>query len=129
MDGAVTAPIRLTCHCGAAELRVTLADGLADARRCDCSFCRRRGAMNVTVRDGDLEVVQGDTLRLYKFGTMRAEHWFCGTCGIYTHHRRSSAMSEFGVNVGGLDGVNPRDLDPVPWFDGVSYNPTAPEAI
>ncbi|MGJ8612538.1 MAG: GFA family protein, partial [Octadecabacter sp.] len=50
---------KVTCHCGAVELRVTLADGLASARRCDCSFCRRRGAAAVTVNLGDLEVVKG----------------------------------------------------------------------
>lgn len=119
----MTAPLRLTCHCGAAELTVTLANGLSDARRCDCSFCRRRAAANVTVADGDLEVVRGETLKLYQFGTMRAEHYFCGTCGCYTHHRRSSATSEFGVNVGGLDGVNPAVLEPLPWLDGVNYWP------
>ena len=116
-------PLALTCHCGAAELRVRLADGLRDARRCDCSFCRRRGAGNATVRDGDLEVVRGDTLTLYQFGTNQAEHYFCAVCGCYTHHRRSSATSEFGVNVGGLEGVNPRDLEPMPWFDGANYWP------
>ena len=118
----------LSCHCGAAELRVVLTDGVNDARRCDCSFCRRRAAANVTVDDGDLTVVRGETLTLYQFGTMQAEHYFCSVCGCYTHHRRSSATSEFGVNVGGLQGVNPRDLEPVPWLDGVNYHPTKAEA-
>ncbi|MGB3409118.1 MAG: GFA family protein, partial [Jannaschia sp.] len=71
---------------------------------------------------------RGETLRLCQFATVQAEHYFCGTCGIYTHHRRSSATSEFGVNVGGLEGVNPRDLEPMPWLDGVNYNPNRPEA-
>ncbi|MCG6902671.1 MAG: GFA family protein, partial [Rhodobacter sp.] len=29
---------KLTCHCGAVELEVTLSDGLNTVRRCDCSF-------------------------------------------------------------------------------------------
>ena len=29
-------PHRLTCHCGAVEIEVTLSDGLNTARRCDC---------------------------------------------------------------------------------------------
>lgn len=121
----MTMPYRLTCHYGAAEVRVTLAGDLSDARRCDCSFCRRRAAANVTVNDSDLEVLRGGTLRLYQFGTRQAEHFFCGTCGCYTHHRRSSATSEFGVNLGGLDGVNPAKLDPIEWLDGVTYWPPA----
>ncbi|MFK7878516.1 GFA family protein [Roseobacter sp.] len=115
--------MRLTCHCGACELRVILAEPLSTSRRCDCSFCRRRGAMNVSVNDGDLQVIKGDALRLYQFGTFGAEHYFCQNCGCYTHHRRRSKSSEFGVNVGCLEGVNPRDIDPVPWLDGVNYNP------
>jgi len=50
---------KVTCHCGAVELKVTLADGLNTARRCDCSFCRRRTVAAVTVNVGDLEVVKG----------------------------------------------------------------------
>ena len=33
------------CHCGAVRLRLRLSDGLRTARRCDCSFCRMRGAV------------------------------------------------------------------------------------
>ncbi len=120
-------PMRVTCHCGANELRVFLAAGLEDARRCDCSFCRRRGAMNVSVREADLQVIKGDALTLYQFGPRGAEHYFCKVCGCYTHHRRSSDNTDFGVNVGCLEGVNPADIDPVPWLDGVSYNPGVKE--
>ena len=37
--------MRGTCHCGAVVLEITLSDGLNTARRCDCSFCSRRGAI------------------------------------------------------------------------------------
>ena len=30
----MTQPHKATCHCGAVELRVTLSEGLASARRC-----------------------------------------------------------------------------------------------
>lgn len=114
---------KLSCHCGAVELEVQLKDGLNTARRCDCSYCRRRGAMMASVAvDGGLRFVKGaDHVRLYQWGTKVAKHWFCPTCGIYTHHQRRSDPSEYGVNVGALDGVNPRDLDPVPWGDGVNH--------
>jgi len=113
---------RLTCHCGAVELCVHLAEGLATARRCDCSFCRRRGAIAATVRLGELEVERGaDRLTLYQWGTGTAQHWFCATCGIYTHHRRRSNPNEYGVNVGALEGVNPAHLGEIPWSDGVNH--------
>ena len=113
---------KVTCHCGAVELTVTLADGLRTARRCDCSFCRRRGVAAVTVNVGDLAVTRGaENLTRYTWGTGTAKHHFCKTCGIYTHHQRRSNPNEFGVNLGGIDGVNPADHEPIPWDDGVNH--------
>ncbi|MDP5333634.1 MAG: GFA family protein, partial [Paracoccaceae bacterium] len=113
---------RLTCHCGAVELAVRLSDGLATARRCDCSFCRRRGAIAVSAPLDGISIVKGaDNLTLYQWGTGAAKHWFCKTCGIYTHHQRRSNPEQYGVNAACLEGVNPRDLDPVPWMDGVNH--------
>ncbi len=113
---------KLTCHCGAVELRVRLSDGMTSARRCDCSFCRRRGAIAVSAPLDGIDVIKGqDDLRLYQFGTKTAKHYFCAHCGIYTHHQRRSNPNEYGVNAGCLEGVNPRDLDPVPWVDGVHH--------
>jgi hypothetical protein len=115
-------PNRLTCHCGKVELRIRLKDGLTTMRRCDCSYCRRRGAIAASVRRDDLQIVKGaDNLTLYQFGTMTAKHWFCRTCGIYTHHQRRSNPDEYGVNVGALDGINPSRLGDIPWADGVNH--------
>ena len=113
---------KVTGHCGAVELKVTLADGLNTARRCDCSFCRRRTVAAVTVNVGDLEVVKGaDNLTLYTFGTSTAQHHFCKTRGIYTHHQRRSNPNEYGINMGGIEGVNPADHEPIVWNDGVNH--------
>jgi hypothetical protein len=62
-----------------------------------------------------------DNLVLYQWNTRTAKHWFCRTCGIYTHHQRRSNPNEYGVNVGILDGINPRDLTDVPWMDGRNH--------
>jgi len=115
-------PVRVTCHCGAVELRVTLSDGLATARRCDCSFCRRRGTPAVSVPLEGLTVLRGaDKLTLYTWGTGTAKHYFCSVCGIYTHHRRRSAPNEYGVNMGAIEGVNPADHEPIGWHDGINH--------
>ncbi len=99
------------CHCGAVRFRVRLANGLNSARRCDCSLCRMRGAVAVTARQGDLTITQGaEILTLYQFNTGVAEHYFCSLCGIYTHHRRRSDPSQFGINAACLDGVSPFDF-------------------
>ena len=113
---------RLTCHCGAVELEVRLKDGLETARRCDCSFCRRRGAIMASVGLKDLSIRRGaGNLTLYQWGTGTAKHFFCRICGIYTHHLRRSNPNEYGVNVGALEGINPAELGEIPWSDGVNH--------
>jgi hypothetical protein len=114
--------MRATCHCGAVELDVELSRGLETARRCNCSFCRRRGAAMVSASLDRLRVVRGaDKLTLYRWNTEVAEHYFCSVCGIYTHHRRRSNPNEYGVNMGILEGVDPSEYEPIAWSDGVNH--------
>ena len=114
--------LKATCHCGAVEMRVRLTDGLNTIRRCDCSYCRRRQAAPVSAALDGVEIVKGaDNLTLYQFGTNTAKHYFCKTCGIYTHHQRRSNSNEFGVNAANIEGVNPRDFEPIIWHDGVNH--------
>src|SRR3954468_4619705 len=111
-----------SCHCGTIVLRLHLPDGVVDPRRCDCSICRRKGAIVAGVPLSGLRVVKGqDVLKLYQFNTNTAKHFFCSNCGIYTHHQRRSNPQEYGYNVGCLEGVNPFDLGAVPTNDGVNH--------
>lgn len=110
------------CHCGAIRFQVRLTDGLESARRCNCSLCRMRGAVAVSAQVGDLEIVQGaDVIREYRFNTGTARHYFCPTCGIYTHHRRRSNPDQYGVNLACLKGASPFDLAAVPVLDGAHH--------
>jgi hypothetical protein len=118
---------RLSCHCGAVVLELELPDGIVDPRRCNCSMCRRRGAIAASVPLAGLKIVQGeDALQVYQFNTMTAKHFFCGRCGIYTHHQRRSNPSQYGYNVGCLEGVDPFELGPVPTHDGVHHPADSP---
>jgi hypothetical protein len=111
-----------TCHCGSVELELDLPDGIVDPRRCDCSICRRKGAIVASVPLSGIKVIKGhDVLKLYQFNTRTAKHYFCSNCGIYTHHQRRSNPEQYGYNVGCLEGVNPFDLDNVPTNDGVNH--------
>lgn len=110
---------RASCHCGAVILEIHLPNGVPSPHRCDCSFCKRKGAIVSAVPVSDIKVIRGEAaFRRYQFGKQMAEHFFCGNCGIYTHHRRSTNPEEFGFNVGCLEGINPYDLNDVPVEDG-----------
>ncbi|MEL7106737.1 MAG: GFA family protein [Pseudomonadota bacterium] len=113
---------RLTCHCGAVEVSVRLATPVSQARRCDCSYCRRRGTAVLSVKLDDLDIVKGeDALALYTFNTGTAKHYFCRICGINTHHQRRSNPDEYGVNALAIDGVGPADIGPAEFYDGVNH--------
>ncbi len=113
---------RASCHCGAVELELELPDGIVDPRRCDCSICRRRGAVVASVPLAGLHVVKGaEQLKLYQFNTRTARHYFCGNCGIYTHHQRRSNPQQYGYNVGCLEGINPLKIDGVSTEDGINH--------
>lgn len=119
---AVLPKHRLSCHCGTVILELVLPNGIVDPRRCDCSICRRKGAIVASVLLSGIKVIQGeDSLRCYQFNTKVAKHYFCTNCGIYTHHQRRSAPELYGYNVGCLEGINPFDLEPVPLNDGVNH--------
>lgn len=110
------------CHCGAVTFHVTLSDGLRTARRCTCSYCTMRGAVAVSAALDGVKVLTGaDVLRVYAFNTKAAQHYFCGNCGIYTHHQRRSNSSQYGVNVACLAGLSPFDFTEVTVYDGVAH--------
>lgn len=118
---------KASCHCGAIELKLTLPEGLVDPRRCDCSMCRRRGAIVASVPLSALEVVKGqDVLSLYQFNTHSAKHFFCSKCGIYTHHQRRSNPHLYAFNLACLEGDDPFQLhkllqEGVALYDGVNH--------
>lgn len=119
---------KASCHCGAVELELSLPNGLVDIRRCDCSLCRRKGAIVASVPLSELKILKGEeNLRLYQFNTKTAKHYFCGTCGIYTHHQRRSNPDQYGFNVACLEGINPLKIDNVPTYD-VVYHPADHDA-
>ena len=100
--------VRASCHCGAVELEASLPFGLEDIGRCTCSFCARRQAAAVTAIASSVNVLKGaENLTLYSWNTHTAQHYFCKTCGIYTHHNRRSNPHEIGINLACLTGYTP----------------------
>jgi len=111
-----------SCHCGEVEFVVYLPNGIGDPRRCDCSMCRRRGAIAASVPLSSLKVTRGaDKLTLYQFNTMTAKHYFCSVCGIYTHHQTRADPEQYGFNLACLDGVNPFELGEVRVNNGINH--------
>lgn len=113
------------CHCGRVKFTVNIPDGLVDPRRCNCSMCRRRGAVVASVPLDDLIIDEGESsLSVYEFNTCTAQHYFCSHCGIYTHHQRRSNPLLYAFNIACLEGVDPFVLANVPVLDGEGDHPS-----
>ncbi len=117
-----TEEINGACHCGTVRFRANLTNGFRTARRCNCSYCRMRGAVAVSAPVGGIAILAGeDALTTYRFNTGTAQHFFCSRCGIYTHHQRRSNPNEYGVNIACLEGISPFDFPEVTVLDGVNH--------
>ena len=101
--------LRGSCHCGA--VRFEIDTDFPELTTCDCSICRRKNALMVKVHESNFRLLQGaESLRLYRFHTMTAKHYFCGVCGIYPFHRKRSAPDHYGVNVFCLEDFDPAGI-------------------
>jgi hypothetical protein len=103
------------CHCG--KVRFEIDADIDHVRVCDCSVCRRRGALNHRVPKGNLRLLTPwDDLVLYQWGSRTAKDYFCPVCGILPFRRPSDPTSgELAEGVQPFDGwaVNVRCLDDV----------------
>ena len=114
---------KLTCHCGEVEAEVKLSEkGFEKLLRCNCSICKRKGAIMSIVKNEDFKIIKGmDVLKLYQFHSKVAKHYFCSVCGIYTHHNPRSNPAMTGFNVGCLEGVDVYKLENIIINDGQNH--------
>ena len=67
--------------------------------------------MNLIPKDA-IRIIKGeDNLSTYQFNTMKAEHFFCKTCGVYTHHHRRTDPNGVGINIGCIDAIDPFEYE------------------
>ncbi|AXQ29979.1 GFA family protein [Solimonas sp. K1W22B-7] len=112
-----------SCHCGRVtfEMQAQL-DHVVD---CNCSICRRKGALWHAVPDAGLRILSGEEeLSLYQFNTQTAKHYFCRTCGVHPFTRPRINPSLWVVNVRCIGGVDLSALEVRP-FDGANWETAA----
>jgi hypothetical protein len=109
-----------SCHCGLVQFEV--AADIDHVRVCDCSICRKRGALGFRVDTADFILhTPLSKLSLYQWGTFTAEDYFCPVCGILPFRRPShptpaevscgvTRFEGWTINVRCLDGINSAEL-------------------
>ena len=113
--------MKLKCHCGTVEAEINL-DNLNKILRCNCSICKRKGAIMSMVKNEDFVIKKGkEKLKLYQFHSKVANHYFCSNCGIYTHHNPRSNPLMTGFNIGCIDEVDSLKFDKISLNDGLNH--------
>jgi hypothetical protein len=114
---------RGSCHC--ARVTFELDAALTWAMDCNCSLCRRKGALWHGASDTSLRILTGqDDLTLYQFGTMTAKHYACSHCGISTFTRPRLDPTRWAVNVRCIEGLDLSSLT-IRRFDGEHWEEAA----
>ena len=73
-------PICGSCHCG--KIAYTLDAVPTEAIECNCSICRRRGAVLAAFSPDKFHLETArDDIAVYTFGRHAIRHQFCRTCG------------------------------------------------
>ena len=113
---------KLKCHCGLIEAEIKLPDKIEIILKCNCSICKRKGAVMSMVKNDDFKITKGqDKLKLYQFHTRVAKHFFCINCGVYTHHNPRSNPAMTGFNLGCIEDFDTFDLKNIKVLDGLNH--------
>lgn len=107
-----------SCHCG--RIAFDVEGDLGQVMSCNCSICRRKGALMWFVPRQQLRLLTPEAdMSTYTFNKHVIQHHFCPTCGMHPfgEGRDPAGNAMAAVNVRCLDDV---DLDSltVKHFDG-----------
>lgn len=99
-----------SCQCGAITFEVD-AD-LDQTVTCNCSRCRRLGAVLTFVPGQSFSLIKAGPMAEYRFNQQVISHRFCPTCGVEPFaYGEKDGERIVAINVNCLHGVNPRGLE------------------
>jgi len=90
--------ITATCHCGAVRIEAPRAPD--EVKECNCSICRRTGALMAYYSPKDVRVIpESGATDTYMWGDREIEFHRCKVCGNFTHWSPvDNAIDRMGVN-------------------------------
>jgi hypothetical protein len=102
---ASSAPLTVSCHCG--KVRLEMRRKPRALTQCNCSICRRYGALWAYYRRSSVRVVAAkNALITYRWNETR-EFKHCKACGFVTHYeqrvKRRDGSDTVAVNMRGVD--------------------------
>jgi hypothetical protein len=109
-----------SCQCG--KVRFDVDTEIAQVISCNCSRCRRLGALLAAAPKSQFTLLAGkDDLSEFQFNKHLVHHYFCASCGIqpYAEGKGRDGSDMVMVNVRCLESVDP-DSFKVMKFDGAN---------
>ena len=111
--------IKGQCHCGRVRVRVRLSETpeTLELRACQCSFCRRQGAVTFADPRGHvvIEAATPDALLRYRFALKTADYLICAECGTYVGVLLDAGGVHLAtINAAGMDLAPFRGREPSP---------------
>ena len=111
-----------SCHCGRVRFSFRSPE-IATGARCDCSLCRRRGAVLSSryIPRADFTPHRNSAdLGLYRWNERVLQNHFCKTCGVFTYIADGpDGKDGYRVNLGCVEGIDVFALD-IARIDGQS---------
>ncbi|MCA9606126.1 MAG: GFA family protein [Myxococcales bacterium] len=113
------------CHCGGLRVEADLSiehppHPHAAPIRCNCTFCRKRGAVTMMITPRDFRVVHDETETRYAPHPEIGYYAFCGRCGVHVYgagHLAEVGGDFVSINIDVLEDV-PREKVTVAVLDG-----------
>ena len=111
--------LRGGCHCGSIKVSFETSIGphALRLRACQCSFCRRHGAVTTSDPASGLvvSVAEPESLQRYRFALGITDFLICRSCGVYVAAIMETDSGSLGVvNVNVLDDREPFARQPEP---------------
>jgi hypothetical protein len=113
------------CHCGGLQVEADLsvlhpATPYGAPIRCNCTFCRKRGAVTMMIAPAAFRLLRHETEARFTPKPDIGYYAFCGTCGVHVYAR--GHLEQLGgdfvtVNLDVLDDI-PRERVTVAVLDG-----------
>lgn len=92
------------CHCGLVHFEADLPSADVEVLDCNCSVCAMTGYLHLIVPESAFRLTDGKSeTTSYRFGSGKARHIFCATCGIKSFYRPRSHPQGISVNLRCLD--------------------------
>ena len=104
------------CHCGDIKFKF-YANESVEIWKCNCSICKIYDYEHLFIRHDDFKIIKGNELIIkYSFGTKKAKHLFCKSCGVKSFYQPRSHPDSYSINLKCVE--EPPKIENTVYFDG-----------